>query len=1267
MASWVATLCLALVLPAAPAGWQKGEGCRFRELSLPSAGKPYLQRLPPSATGITFTNVISEEKGLESSLRTSGAGVAAGDVDGDGWCDLYFCGMENANALYRNLGNGKFEDVTGSAGVACAGQYSTGAVLADIDGDGDLDLLVNSLGGGTRLFLNDGRGHFREATEAGLVRKFGSTSMALGDIDGNGTLDLYVCNYATIKIEDRPNAKFDARTVNGKLVLTAIDGVPMTSPELTNRYFVDGERIVRELGEPDILYLNDGHGKFQPVSWTGGAFLDEQGHPLTLPPYDFGLSVMFRDMNGDLAPDLYVCNDLFPPDRIWLNDGQGRFRAMSNLAVRNTCRFAMGVDFADINRDGLDDFFVVDMLSREYEKRKTQTVGVQPIFLPVGKIDNRPQYKRNTLFLNRGDGTYAEIAQLSGLEATEWSWMPAFLDVDLDGFEDVLITTGHTRDSLNADAVAQILRHRNNRKLSDAEQRELKRKFYPLLHLANQAFRNRGDLTFEDKAHDWGFDYVGISQGMCLADLDNDGDLDVVVNHLNDGAGIYRNESVAPRVAVRLKGKAPNTHGIGAKIKFLGGPVPQSQEMICGGRYLSCDDTIRTFAAGTSTGGMTIDVRWRSGAVSVVHGARPNCLYEIDEAGANERHNPQSEIRNPKSETPVLQSAIRNPQSAIRSPLMQDVSHLIQHTHVDLGFDDFERQPLLGKRLSQLGPGVSWCDLDADGWDELVIGSGAGGRMAVYRNDSHGGFQPWDAAALQPTLMRDQTTILAWARADGSTVLLAGSSNYEDGQPGGSCVREFDLRKVSTNDAFPGWEISVGPLAMADLDGDGILDLFVGGRVEPRRYPDPPPSLMFRGTGKGFVIDAENCKRLARAGLVSGAVFSDLDGDGWPDLILACEWGPVRIFRNAHGSLAPWDPAVKFSTNGPASSLLETRNGNLETLSQLTGWWNGVTTGDFDGDGRLDILASNWGRNTKYERFRSRPLRMFYGEWTVAGTVDGFEAYDDLQLKKVVPWCSYRVARLFPWIAERFPTHTAFASASAGELIGERARAGKVLQATWLESTLFLNRGDHFQVSMLPIEAQFAPAFGACVGDLDGDGHEDVFLSQNFFALDGETSRYDAGRGLWLAGDGQGGFAPVPGQVSGVKVYGEQRGCALGDFDGDGRVDLVVSQNGAETRLYRNTAAKPGWRVRLAGPSGNPFGVGATLRLVSAQKMGPAREIHAGSGYWSQDSPVQVMSAAAPPTQLWIRWPGGKTTTTDLPQGAREITVDAAGKILRSK
>ena len=1214
--SWprlAACTCAGLLLGFPPLAWasvdwQAGTGFRSANLEVPASGKTGFTEMPAGTTGITFTNHLSKEAVAANQILLNGSGVAAGDVDGDGWCDLYFCRLEGPNVLYRNLGNWRFEDITAAAGVACADQYSTGAVFADIDGDGDLDLLVNSVGGGTRCFFNDGQGHFTEATDSGLVRKFGSMSMALADIDGDGDLDLYVANYRTTTVR---STGFDILNVDGRRML---------KPEDRDRLYITPDGFLREYGEVSVVYLNDGKGHFQPLPWTDGRFRDEQGKPLAEPPKDWSQSVMFRDLNQDGAPDIYVCNDFWTPDRIWLNDGKGHFRAIAREALPNTCALSMSVDFADINRDGLDDFLVLDMYSPDHVRRMTQAVmfGLTP--WPMGYSAERPQVSRNTLFLNRGDGTYAEIAQLSGLHATDWSWCPIFLDVDLDGYEDLLVAVGNLYDTQDQDAEGRITAMRPWPRAKSP----FKLWLYPPLRLPRMAFRNRGDLTFEEVGQAWGFNATGVSHGMCLADLDNDGDLDVVVNNLNAAAGLYRSDSTKPRVAVRLKGSAANTRGIGSRIRLQGGAVPwQSQEMICGGRYLSCDDTLRVFAAGTLTNQMRIEVRWRSGKRSVVEAVRANRIYEIVEA--------DTQWATPEAKTE-------------NQPVFEDVSSLIIHLHHQEPFDDFARQPLLPNKLSQLGPGVAWFDVDGDGWEDLLIASGRGGHLAAYRNNGKGGFSPMELPPLLAPVTRSQSSILGWRKSEGHTVLLAGSSNYEDGLGVGASVRQYDLEDKRIDDSLHGSESSTGPLALADIDGDGDLDLLVGGRVVPGRYPEPASSRLFRNDQGVFRLDTANSKLLEEVGLVSGAVFSDLDGDGDPDLVLACEWGPVRVFRN------------------DGSQFVEITE-HLG-LGQFKGWWNGVTVGDFDGDGRLDIVASNWGRNTKYESHRSQPLRLYYGDLNGAGSVEIVEAYFDKTLAKLVPERAFMsMANGLPFIRERFTTHLAYGQASLAEILGERLKTTRELSANTLESMLFLNRGDHFEARPLPLEAQMAPAFAVTTGDFDGDGNEDVFLSQNFFAVQPETSPYDSGRGLWLRGDGRGNLAAVPGQVSGVKVYGEQRGAALADYDGDGRVDLVVTQNAGPTRLYHNVGAKPGLRVRLRAGPGNPDAIGATLRLLSGQRRGPAREIHAGSGYWSQDSAVQVLGASEPPTQIWVRWPGGKTTSSDIPNGAKGIEVDVSGKV----
>jgi hypothetical protein len=1149
-------------------------------------------------------------------ILENGAGVALGDVDGDGWCDVFLCGSQRPSALFRNLGGWRFEDVTAAAGVACSGQFTTGAVFADVDGDGDLDLLVNGIGVGTRVFLNDGRGHFVEDTASGLARTFGATSLTLADIDGDGDLDLYVCNYRTSTMRDEPNPpRLTARRVQGGVVVSPED-------RFTGFLKTDGSVEVVEKGEPDILYLNDGHGKFTPVSWTGGAFRDEGGRPLTAPPEDWGLSAILRDLNGDGSIDLYVCND-FPhsPDRFWLGDGHGGFRAAPAHAWRNMPASAMAIDVADVDRDGHEDFLVVEMLSRERALRQRQRGNVPKVEwnLPIGSPEYRPEVLRNTLHLARGDGTFAEVAQFAGLAATEWSWGVAFVDVDLDGWEDVLVTTGSNHDHLDADLIEGSGQGPAKPRKGLSEFGRLER--------ACLAFRNRHDLTFEEVGAAWGFNHRGVAHGMALADLDNDGDLDVVVNELNGEASVYRNDGSAPRVLVRLHGHPPNTRGIGARIELRGGPVTQSQSIVSGGRYLSSDDPARVFAA-TPSAGLSLEVRWPSGRISRVESVQANHAYEVTE--------------------PPGDASVPTPPPALApaSPFFKNVSASLSHQHVDQPFDDFARQPLLFHRLSQAGPGVSWYDLDGDGWDDVIVGGGKGGRIGVFLNDRQGGWQRLKDGVWDERLPRDQTTLLGWTPAEGRRALIAGFASYEEPSTARSVVRRYagpaEPGEVEETLEVP--EGSIGPLALADVDGDGDLDLFVGGRVRPGRYPESVPSTFWRMEGGRFQPDPAQNKLFADLGLVSGAIFTDLDGDGAPDLVLACEWGPVRVFHNEGGVLRE-----------------RTRDFGL---AEARGFWNGVATGDFDEDGRQDLLVSNWGRNTRFQATPASPWRVYAGDFDGDGVVEVVEANDEAGLGRFVPWRTRDVlAKAMPAVRERFSSYRDYARAAVEDVIGPSWTNALFLQATTFDTTLFLNRGDHFVAKPLPKEAQFAPAFGVAVADFDGDGHEDVFLAQNFFATEIETSRADAGRGLWLRGDGQGGFVPVAGQESGLQIYGEQRGAAVADYDGDGRMDLLVGQNRGPTQLFHNERAAPGLRVRLQGGPLNPHGVGATVRLGAGQRWGPAREVHAGSGYWSQDSAVLVLARPAGADRVWVRWPNARTNTYDLPPGTREVRLSPAGGV----
>ena len=1193
--------------------WTRGQGFRSAAAAPASDGRAGFVRLAASQTGLDFTNRLMLSRYVTNQIYLNGAGVALGDVNGDGWCDIYLCGIDSRCELYLNQGGWKFKPVSDAAGVACEGLEPSGAVLADVDGDRDLDLVVNTVGQGTHVFLNDGQAQFAELTKTNVLDPGrAGMSLAFGDIDGDGDLDLYVANYRKETIRDQPGLRLTGNTVNGRPVVVAVEGRPTTEPDLRGRFTLLENGRILENGEPDVLFRNDGKGRFSEIPFTDGAFVDEQGQRLTEPDYGWALSVMFRDINGDGTPDLYICNDFDSPDRVWLNDGSGGFRAIPPRGLRHTSLFSMGVDFGDLDRDGRDDIVVSDMLMQSHASRQLRIGDIMPVFLPIGAIDNRPQYLANTVQWNRGDGTYAEIGWFTHAEASGWTWCPVLLDVDLDGYEDLIFPTGHEHDMMNADVINQGEVIKSLRQMSKMELLNL-RTLFQRFDIPNVAFRNRGDLTFEDASEAWGFTAREVSQGIALADLDNDGDLDVVVNNLNSQAGLYRNDSPAPRVAIRLKGRAPNTHGIGAKIWLYGGAVPQqSQEIISGGRYLSGDDALRVFAAGPATNRMRLEVAWRSGQRSVVEDVQPNRVYEIDEVAAVAKPSPPHEPP---------------------APVFEEVTGF-QHRHHEDAFDDFARQPLLPWKLSQPGPGACWHDLDDDGWDDLVIGAGRGGQLALFRNNHRGGFEPIQDPVLTRASARDQTSVLGM-----NGWVLVGLSNYEDGLTNGGCVRLCDpIRKVA-GESLVGQACSTGPLAAADIDQDGDLDLFVGGRVMPGRYPEPADSLLVRNDQGRMVI----VQRFENHGLVNGAVFSDYDDDGDLDLFLACAWGPIRLLQNDRGTFREITKEVG--------------------LAEHTGWWTGITTGDLDNDGRSEIIAANWGLNSPYRTSRDHPRGLYYGDLDGDLVVDLIECSYDAEQRREVPDRGLKtILGALPWVQERIGTYERYGQASVAEIYGEKLQKMAKVEVTTLASTVFIRRGDRFEARALPREAQLAPAFGVCVGDYDGDGNEDVFLSQNFFAVAPDLARQDAGRGLWLKGDGRGGLRPVPGQESGITVYGEQRGCALSDFDRDGRVDLVVTQNGAATQLYRNVRGQPGLRVRLAGLPDNRYAVGASVRLKFGERYGPRREVHAGSGYLSDDSPVLVLGAPSPATALEVRWPDGSRTVSALPPDAAEVVARPEAK-----
>ena len=1193
--------------------WQQGEGYRVAALSVAGERDAGFEQIPAAQSGITFRNSLTEKQIAANRNLLNGSGVAAGDVDGDGLVDLYFCRLDGANVLYRNLGNWKFEDITAQAGVQASKLMSTGAVFADIEGDGDLDLLLSANNGPNALFINDGSGRFRnEAGQRGFRKKYGSTTIAFADIDNDGDLDIYLTNYKKISIKDiyPPQQLSWENTVEEK------DGTYEVKFQFRKHFIVrrQGNVLAKlELAEEDLLFINDGTGHFSAEKVGGARFLDEDGAPSPV-LQDWGLTAKFHDVDSDGDADLYVCNDFWSPDRFWINRGDGTFQAIDRLALRNTSISTMSVDFADIDADGDTDFFLPDMLSPDHKRRMMQMNTNPPLPLEIGQIDDRPQYMQNTLFLNRGDLTFAEIARYSGVDASEWSWAAAFLDADLDGFEDILITTGHPYDIQDSDTQRRISR------LAPKTFADIRRTIllYPQLRTHNFIFRNNGDLHFTDKSADWGFRSEDIAHGLALADLDNDGDLDVVMNRYQDEAGIYENLSSKPRVAVRLRGEN-NTAGIGAKV-LLRGPSGEQIREIGGGTYLSSSQAQVMFAARDTL--MQLEVRWPGGKkVSRIESVRPNQLFEIYESGAE----------------PVGEGGGR----PAPQPLFTDATTRLGHVHTEQEFDDFRRQPLLPRRLSQNGPALLWFDANADGFDDLLIGSGRGGRVGFFLNQKGKRFRPQRRGFFSRRLSGDAAGMVAWQTASGEARVAIAVSGAESSPaaPARLYVVALASGQVRQDIELPPQLGSPGPLAMADYDGDGDLDLFVGGRFLPGRYPQSPASLFLKNENGRFAVDEASSRAVAQAGMVSGAVFAHLDEDSRPELVLAVEWGPVRVYSMRDGVFREMTDAYG--------------------LAQLTGWWQGVATGDFDGDGHLDLIATNRGLNSVYQKYApspQAPLRVFHEDFDNNGIYDLIEAYTEKSSGRILPIRRLEtLAQALPIVRKRFRSFSEYGQATVADLLGERKNIARELQAVTLASQVLLNRGGRFEAVPLPAEAQFAPAFSAAVADIDGDGHEDIFLSQNFFAHEKDTPREDAGLGLWLLGDGTGrNFHPLPAQRSGVRVYGEQRGAAPADFDNDGRIDLAVSQNGTETRLLHGAHTPAGVRVRVIGSRANPAAIGARLRPVRDGKPGPVREISAGSGYWSQQGGVQVFHGAQ---AIEIIWPDGHSTRQKIPRGQAEIVI----------
>lgn len=1204
---WSITGCTANV----EYNWHQEDSYAWAELYTDNWENTGFEKLDLSSSGIQFTNTVRETSILENRNFLNGSGIATGDVDGDGLVDIYFAQLDGPNKLYKNLGSWRFQDITHEAGVAHEGYNSSGVVFADVDGDGDLDLLITSLTENNELYINDGEGRFTLKGNSGLGPSKGSNTMTLADIDSDGDLDLYISNYKLKTVRDI----YTAEELSTKNTLRRQgDSLVVVAPY--DQYYgiiqtANGPHRL-EYGEEDEIYLNNGKGFFEKVENTEKMFLDMDGSGKGIYP-DWGLTAKFHDINGDMHPDLFVANDFWTPDRIWINKGDGTFQSMDSIAVRNLSYSSMGIDFSDINRDGYIDFFVTEMLSAKHQRRMRQYSE------HLGALDGRPQYNRNSMYLNRGDNTFAEIAYYSNLEASEWSWATNFLDVDFDGYEDLIITTGHSYDYQDMDTQLQMGRKSNPNLKNTGSLLQ-----YPTLELNNKIFKNNGDLTFVDKSHEWGFTEKDVSLGLSIADLDNDGDPDLVVNRLNQEAAIYKNKTASPRIAVRLNGKSPNTKGIGAKIKLEGAGVTQTKEMAAGGSYVSGSVAEVYFAADETNDDHTLTITWpqnQGKKVTTIDSVKANRIYLIDEPEVSEV------------------ADIQHENETVENQLFIDITNRLDHFHHEDPYNDFNVQPLLPLKLSRQGPGISWIDYDRDEDDDLFIGSGKGGQLAVFENTGEGQFRSVNIDRLTQKAAGDHTSILGWS-VENKQNFVVGSANFEQGDAAvpSAFYYTFENDMITNKIEIPGILSTTGPLAAADYDDNNTIDLFIGGRFNPGKYPENSTSRLFKYENEGFQLDRMNAKILQGIGLVTGAVFTDYDLDGDVDLLLSREWDSLVLLENNDGIFRDVSSDVG--------------------LDSFKGWWNSVATGDFNNDGRPDIIATNIGENSPYQVNSDSALKMYYDDFNRDGQLDIVDAYYEPGMDAYAPRRKLYEFNSVPTILRFVNSHEEFANSTVDEIFGYNFDTVPSKEINTVEHTLFINTGDGFVSKPLPTKAQFSAAFHAGVADFDNDGNEDLFLSQNVHSFPPGIPRIDAGRGLILKGNGKGDFKTIPGHKSGIKIYGEQRGAGLADFNRDGRIDVAVSQNKSTTKLYMNDTPKKGIRIRMVGPENNEDAIGTSIRLVYADgNRGPLKELQAGTGYWSQNSMVPVLGYSKEPVAIQINWFDGS-------KDSLEITSDIEEKII---